>query len=402
VEWSYLGRRAWLLMRVTTMCMRNLARRKLRTLLTVLGITVAVCFTVAVGATTSRYATNLIEMNTFFRGAVVVVAKNVFTIEGFPLGGALPQEIVSKIEETGSVEKAVPMLFNLGFRLGEPSGVLPINATVGLPVEEFSMILGSSSLKAGRLPMSSSSQEMLVGSSICSRYGLAVGSQLDVRGHEVTVCGIIRGSSIFLDNAVVMSLALAQEIFEYPMQVSMVIAKPKLGVTEAELAYDIEQRIDYVTALTENQRNEMTKPIVDIAESLNVTLQGMLLSLSTILVAIVGMINVSERRRDFAALNAIGAPPAYAFGTVVIESCLIGVLATLLGIALGSLLSVLLASFWTAIPYGQFVADISRLIPPAYLAEVFLAGVGACCFGGIIPAINATRMRIAENLRAEY
>jgi putative ABC transport system permease protein len=389
-------------MRITTMCMRNLTRRKLRTLLTVLGITVAVCFTVAVGAITSRYATMLIEMNTFFRGDVVVVAKNVFTIEGFPVGGTLPQDIVSEISGTDGVEKAVPMLFNLGFRVGEASGILPINVTVGLPVEEFSVILGSSLLNAGRLPLGSLSQEILVGSSIRDQYGMVVGSKIDLGGHEVTVCGIIGDPSPFLKRGVVMGLALAQEIFDYPMQVNMVIVRPKLGVTEAELAYGIEEKIDYVTVLTESQRNELTGPIVDVAESLNVTLQAMLLSLSTILVAIVGMMNVSERRRDFAALNAIGAPPAYAFGTVVIESSLIGVLGTILGIALGSLLSVLLASFWTAIPYVQFVTDISSIIPPVYVGEVFLAGVGACCLGGILPAISATRVRIAETLRAEY
>jgi putative ABC transport system permease protein len=389
-------------MRITVMSTRNLTRRKLRTLLTVLGITVAICCTVGVGTLASRYATILIEMNTFFRGEVVVVAKNVFTIEGFPVGGTLSQDIVSNISQTESVEKAVPMLFNLGFPIGKASGILPINATVGLPIEEFSMILGSSPLKAGRLPLNSSSQEILVGSSICEQYGLAVGSKVDMNAYEVTVCGIIKGPSPFLDRAVMMGLILAQEIFDYPTQVSMVIAKPKLGVTEAALAESIEKKIDYVTALTEDQRHDLTRPIVDVAGSLNVTLQAMLLSLSTILVAIVGMMNVSERRRDFAALNAIGAPPAYVFRTVIVEGSMIGVVGSILGIALGSLLSAFLASFWTTIPFGQFVLSISSIVPPSYIAEVFLAGVGACCLGEIVPAVTATRMRIAENLRAEY
>jgi putative ABC transport system permease protein len=389
-------------MRVVTMCIRNLARRKPRTLLAVLGVAVAACFGVAVGATTSRYATIMIEMNTFFRGEIVVVAKNVLTIQGFPVGGALPQSVVAEIEGIDGVEKAVPILFNLGFKVGDASGLLPINVTIGLPVEEFSMILGSSALKAGRLPLNSSDREALTGSSIADQYGISVGSKMNLKGREVTVCGIVEASSPLLERSVVMSLALAQEIFDYPMQVNMVIAEPKPSVAEGGLVYRIEQGIHYVTALTENQRNELTRPIIEVVESWNMTLQAVLLFLSTILVAIVGMMNVSERRKDFATLNAIGAPPTYSFQIVVFESSLIGVLGTILGIALGSVLSVVVASFWTTIPYHQFISDIFGIVPPVYIARIFLTGVGACCLGGMLPAISATRMRIAEALRTDY
>jgi putative ABC transport system permease protein len=389
-------------MRVVTMCIRNLARRKPRTLLAVLGVAVAACFGVAVGATTSRYATIMIEMNTFFRGEIVVVAKNVLTIQGFPVGGALPQSVVAEIEGIDGVEKAVPILFNLGFKVGDASGLLPINVTIGLPVEEFSMILGSSALKAGRLPLNSSDREVLTGSSIADQYGISVGSKINLKGREVTVCGIVEASSPLLERSVVMSLALAQEIFDYPMQVNMVIAEPKPSVAEEGLVYRIEQEIHYVTALTENQRNELTRPIIEVVESWNMTLQAVLLFLSTILVAIVGMMNVSERRKDFATLNAIGAPPTYTFQIVLVESSLIGVSGSILGIALGSALSVVVASFWTTIPYHQFISDIFAIVPPVYIARIFLAGVGACCLGGMLPAISATRMRIAEALRTDY
>jgi ABC-type antimicrobial peptide transport system permease subunit len=46
--------------------------------------------------------------------------------------------------------------------------------------------------------------------------------------------------------------------------------------------------------------------------------------------------------------------------------------------------------------------SIFQIVPPLYIAELFVAVVAACCVGGIIPAINAARMRIAEVLRAEY
>jgi putative ABC transport system permease protein len=390
-------------MRIIAMCIRNLTRRRLRTYLSIFGIAAAVCIAVAVGATTTRYSTIMIEMNTFFRGQVVVVAKNVLVIQGFPLGGVLPQSVTEEVAQVDGVEKVVPLLFNLGFKPGEASGLLPINATIGLPVEEFSMIVDSSALRpGGRLPLDNSDDDVLVGSSIADQYAVSTGSNINLHGRNVTVCGIIDVPSPLLERSVIMSLKLAQVIFDYPMQTNMAIVEPKPGVTEEELGYRIEKRVNYVTALTENERNDLTKPIIEVVESWNMTLQVVLLFLMIVLVIVVGMMNVSERRKDFATLNAIGAPSIHVFGVVILESSIIGILGSALGVALGSLTSVVLAGFWTTIPYSQFISDILGIVPPIYMARVFLIGVGACCFGGLLPAVSAARVRIAEVLRGEY
>jgi putative ABC transport system permease protein len=114
------------------------------------------------------------------------------------------------------------------------------------------------------------------------------------------------------------------------------------------------------------------------------------------------MMSVSERRRDFATLDAMGAPLSYVFRVVILETLLIGVLGGILGIALGSLGALVLASLYSNIPLTQFFPTFYDIIPPLYMLEIFIAIITVCCIGGIIPAINATRMRIAEVLRAEY
>jgi len=146
----------------------------------------------------------------------------------------------------------------------------------------------------------------------------------------------------------------------------------------------------------------LIKPVLDAVENWNMAIQGILFFLSAILVAIVGMMNTSERRRDFATLDAIGAPLTYIFRVVILEMSLIGVLGGILGIAFGSLAALVLSSLYTNIPLAQFFPSIFEIVPPVYMLEIFLAVVVICCIGGIIPAINATRIRIAEVLRAEY
>ena len=93
---------------------------------------------------------------------------------------------------------------------------------------------------------------------------------------------------------------------------------------------------------------------------------------------------------------------SYVFRIVILETSLIGVLGGVLGVAFGSLTAIVLASLYTNIPLAQFFPSIFEIVPPFYMVEMFAAVVLVCCIGGIIPAINATRMRIAEILRAEY
>lgn len=390
-------------MRLIRMCLRNLTHRKLRTSLSILGVSIAICFILAVGATTSRYATIMTEMNVFFREEVVVVAKNVIVIQGFPIGGVIPQSVVDDIEEIGSVEKAVPIIFDLELRIGEVSSIMPVNATIGIPVGEWRTIMGSASLKpGGTFPLENSTDEVIIGSSIADQYGISLGSKITLRGRELTVCGIIEGSYALLGRSMIMRLELAQEILKYPMQVNMVVVTPKANVTQEELTDKIEEKISYVMALTENERNEFTEPILEGIKNWNMAIQGVLLFLSAMIIAILGVINVSERRRDFATLDAIGAPLSYVFRTVILESSLIGIFGGALGIALGSLAALVLASLYTSIPFAVFFPSIFEIVPPFYMLEIFVTTVVVCSIGGIIPAINVTRMHAAEVLRAEY
>jgi putative ABC transport system permease protein len=112
--------------------------------------------------------------------------------------------------------------------------------------------------------------------------------------------------------------------------------------------------------------------------------------------------SISERRRDFVTLDAIGAPLSYVLRIVLLETALIGVIGGVLGIAFGSFAALTLASLYTNIPLTQFFPSIFEVVPPLYMLKIFAAVLGVCCLGGVIPALNATKMHIAEVLKAEY
>jgi len=375
--------------------------------LCILGVTLATTFVIAVGATTMRYTTVIKEMNVLFSGQVMVVSKDAIVIQAIPIGGGmLPQAYTeTKLENIEGVERLVPILFVTPIGIGGTIQPIPVNFSMGIPVEDWRLILGPTPLKGniGRFPTNESSKEVVPGISLANQYNWTVGKKIMVNGYELEVSGVLDTELALLTRSLIMTLERAQEVYySERASVNIIAVKPLHGYSQVDLAEAIEQQVTFVKALTEEERNDMIQPVLAQVETWNLGIQTVIFIMSLILVMTVTIMSVSERRRDFATLDAIGAPLSYVFRVVLFETSLIGVLGGLLGIAFGSLAALILASFYTNIPLAQFFPSTFEVVPPLYILETFVAIVVVCCIGGIIPAINATRMRIAEVLRAEY
>lgn len=354
-----------------------------------------------------RYTTVIKEMNVLFSGQVMVVSKNAIVIQAIPIAGGLFQESLAEDikENIKEVEKAVPVLFMTPIRFEEMIQLVPVNFSMGIPVEDWQLIIGPTPLKGGvgHFPTNESNHEVVIGASLADQYNWTVGKEIMVNGYKLNVTGVLDTKLALLNRCILMPLRLAQEIYySKSKSVNIISVKPVQGCSQEELADAIEQQVEYVNALTEDERNDMIQPVLAQVETWNISIQTVIFIMSLILVMTVTIMSISERRRDFATLDAIGAPLSYVFRLVILETALIGVLGSILGIAFGSLAALVLASLYTNIPLAQFFPSIFEIVPPLYMFEIFLAVVVVCCIGGIIPAINATRMRIAEVLRAEY
>ena len=389
-------------MRISAICLKNLKRRKLRTLLCVCGIAFSIAFLVGVSATTSRVMTIIREMNFFFEDEIIIVARNTLVIQGFPIGGTIPEKTVDELEEIAEVEDAVPMLFILELRAGEVSGAFPANVTIGLPLDKLPLLFPPVFLRIeGRLP-SDQYKEVLVGRSIADQYNLFAGSSISFGGKNLTIAGVIRGPSIILSRSIIMSLRLLQELQRYERQINMVVVKLKPNADVEEVADKIEKRINYVMALTESERNELTYPILEELSCWNYGTKIFMLIISGMLVATVEIMNVSESRRDFATLIAIGAPETSIFKMILAETSLLGVLGGSLGLLFGGVAAVFFASIYTNIPVIFFIQDLFNLVPPHLIAEALALAILICILSGIAPTFFVLKTNVSETLRAEY
>jgi putative ABC transport system permease protein len=183
---------------------------------------------------------------------------------------------------------------------------------------------------------------------------------------------------------------------------NMIVAKSADNMTETEVAERIEAEVLGVRALTTHERNKVVEPLLQEIETWNLGLSSVLYFLSMILVTIVAAINVSERRRDFATLDAIGAPRFSVFRMVITETVLIGLIGGIIGILLGSIAAILIASSYTDIPLSMFLSNLFTVVSPLFIVRILVSTVAVSCVAGIIPALIASKMNISEVLRAEY
>lgn len=392
-------------MRITMMCLRNLSRRRFRTSLCVLGIAFATMFITAIGATTQRYLFIIKDMNVFFRGDILLIAKGAIVIQAVPIGGGnIQEDAVDEIKNINGVKTAVPMLFIITSKIEGAIQPLPTNVSIGVPPRKWSVLVGSTPLaNGGNWPSEDSDKkEVVIGSSLAQTYGHTVGSEIKIKSHNLKVVGILDARSVLLSNSIIMPLKLAQDVYGYNMLINMVVVEPREGMAEKELASRIEGEVGGIDALTSIERDEIVEPLFYWIETWNLGIRGILFLLSMILVTTVAIMNVSERRREFATLDAIGAPKSSILRVVVIETSLMGLFGGLAGILLGAFAALLIASFYTSIPITSFFPGLFDLVSPTLMIEILASTVAVSCIAGAIPAIAATRISVAEVLRSEY
>ena len=391
------------------MCLRNLLRRRFRTSLCIFGVSLATIFIVAIGATTTNYTTVIRKMNIFFSGDVVVVAEGAMVIQAFPvIGGNIPESVVEKVQQVNGVKRAVPMLVRFGFKFEVVIQLAPSNVSIGIPSGNWSVLVGHTPLNPGGDWPSADldKKEVVVGPSLAKQYDLAVDSKIKLEKTNLTVAGILDSRSAILTRSIILPLELARRLYYPDPQVSwmgnMVVVELEEEGTEKEVADRIDAEILGVEALTTDERNEIVEPLLHDIETWNIGISGALYLLSMILVITVAMMNVSERRRDFATLDAIGAPKSTLFRMVITETTLIGLLGGLAGIVLGSIAAMLIASIYTNIPLSMFFFDLFNIVSPLLMIKILASTVAVSCIAGVIPAIAASRMNISEVLRSEY
>jgi putative ABC transport system permease protein len=385
--------------------LRNLSRRKLRTGLTIAGITIGIWALVVFSAMANKIDALVDGGSRYYAGKVIVTDG---TVAGFgipmPLaGGAL----IASVPGADVVVPSVTLIADTvqsGVNMGSGSQILGSPAGADRGREEFTI-----RLTAGRdlTAADEGTDVAVIGSDIARRSGLQVGSTIELRGRAFTVVGVREPTLTAPDTTISVPFSTAQGLLYDDLPpivrdkvtpadlVSQFIVYPTPGADVESLARAIEATVDHSAAMT---GAEFDRTVGSSLALFNAIVVG--IGLISLVVGGLSIVNtmamaVAERTREIGIRRAIGARRRRIVREIVSEAGLIGLVGGLIGLALGTVV-VLLANE-AGRSSGTILFELTFGTSAFALGFATILGMAA----GLVPAWSAARLDPVEALRHE-
>jgi putative ABC transport system permease protein len=372
--------------------LRNMARRRVRTGLTVFGIAIGVFALTVMGAMSENFA-SLLDGAERLSSRTIQIQQATKSVDD-----RIDRTTVSHLKQVDGVRDVV---ITIGGSLSDGQNDVsfgPPNEAYGIDPAYIPDVFGSIALQAGRWIEPTDFRATTIGSKIASGLHLGVGSTLVWRKNEYTVVGIMGDTNTFPDNYAVMPVETVRHDLKFPPTfLGSVSVIPDPGLDPEELASRINDQVAKVRARSPKQF------VAEIRQSLavfNIIMLG-----GAVLAGIVGglavvntmIMSVNERTREIGIKKALGAEDGTIIREFLTEAALMGLIGGIAGAWFGwvaaTLLNVVLA--------GSLGGSDVWLVTPRLIGLVMGFALGLGIFAGIYPAWSAARLDPVQALRAE-
>jgi putative ABC transport system permease protein len=390
------------------MALRGLLARKLRSALTGFAVVIGVAFvagTFIFTDTINASFTDLFERVS--KGVDVNVTANQ-PVEG-DFGGRiqpLPPGTLAKVEAVPGVDAAeqrfetvVSLFDDKRERLGGNGPPSIVFSSSDERFDPLTYVEGGPAERAGQVTLDQATAE---------REGFEVGDDILIAGREPAKRYEISGVTKVGDQksigiqSLTMPLSEVQKIAQEPGSITEVVAAAENGTSPEQLKAAIKQALGG-SAVVRTGKEQAEKSASDINDSLGFLKIGLLV-FAGVAVLVGGFlifntfaVTVAQRSREFALLRTLGASRRQVLNSVVIETLVIGFLASVAGIlgglALAPGLRSLLASFGIDLP------STGTVVEPRTIIVGLLVGMIATLVSGLVPARRATRVEPVEAMR---
>lgn len=360
----------------------NLMRQKVRTGLTVLGISIGITAVVALGifVQSAKAATEgLIQAG----GSDFIIGRD---------GSAdltlstITEDEIEAVRAYDDVEAVTPTLIAI-FGVGGS----PFFLQFGIEPEALEFF--EVPILEGRALAPGSTGEMLLGSS--AAVGADIGDTVEIRDNEFTVVGTYETGASMLDGGGILPLEAVQEYENKQGIATIAFVRAKPGADVDALKAQIEEdHPNLAAAETLDEVGDIDQG-TDIIDAVELGVSGIAIFIGGIAVMNTMVMAVFERTREFGILRALGWRTRRIIQMVLGESlvlCLISAVA-------GSLIAVGLTRLIFLFP------EVSSFIALDYTIGVFIrglvVGVSVALLGAIYPAYRAARLSPAQAIRYE-
>jgi len=361
---------------------RNLVRQPVRTGLTVLGVSLGV---VAIVAFNSLVRGPWAAMEAAIRtgGAAMIVYQAGVAAALFRAREARAPR--ARLRADPDVDEVASALFHIMPVAGQPFVLLFGSRADEFPARTAEMIKGR---------VIAADDEVVLGAQAERALRRTVGDEVAIGGRTFRVVGIFESEVVFFNGGVVMPLEPLQGLLGRPDQVTAFLVKLRPGADPRPVAARIEEDGTLVAIGSAAEYRKVDRGL-EIAEGMVWAISIMAVVIGSIIVTNTMWMAVYERTREIGLLRAVGWSRRAVIGLIVLEALGVGLMACLVGSALGAGLAELVTRLPIAAQFNRVVFGVEPFVL-ALVVAVLLSVVGA-----LAPAWRAARISPAEALRYE-
>jgi len=386
-----------------TLAAKNLLRRRGRTLLTVLGVAIAITVLFSLLSLNSGYEKELNKEVSSLGVHILAVPKGC-PYEAASLvihGGVIPKYLTAldlkNVSNIDGVGLATPMLMHQFIRRDAKTGQDVAHVAYGIEIDAIRELKPWWKIQ-GRFFNNNETRVMIIGRGLADRYNLTVGAtQADGPLANFTIVGILDRTGDQDDQFHYLPLAEAQRVFHKEGLITTIGVKvkdiSKIAAVSAEM-----EKIPDIQVVTMTQVLGTIMNLAGSARSLLLTVIAIALIISAFGIINTLLMSVNERTREFGMMKAIGASGLDIGKMVLIETVFItlsgGVIGTISAIVGSSLIEGFVKGILPYSPRGSLVSASPELIA---FALAFSLVLGLIC--GLYPAFKSSRLTPMEAIR---
>lgn len=399
--------------------MQELMVNKLRTSLSLIGISFGIFCIIGVLATVNSLEQNIQNQLKSLGSNTIIIDK--WAYEGGPdyPWWKFINRPEPKYEEIKLIRERSPLTSNIAFEISSRVNVEYENyALQGVPlsgVSEEDIDIQPLSMGYGRYI---SGNEFSYGSAVAvigytnaeNLFGsaeLAIGKSIKIKNNKCTVIGVIKktGQTMIgqdLDQSVIVPYRYARQIINEKNSNPVIVLKGKDNVSSAALANELEGVMRSIRKLSPTQEDNFTlnkiSSFSDRVSSMfsSINLGGWAIGLLSLVVGAFGIANimfvtVKERTPMIGLKKAIGARKRSILSEFLLEAAIICILGGIMGLILVYLLTLILTNVF------NFPVFISVGILTLAISICIIIGI----LSGLIPALTASRLDPVVAIRSK-
>ncbi|MDO5719674.1 MAG: ABC transporter permease [Actinomycetaceae bacterium] len=255
-------------------------------------------------------------------------------------------------------------------------------------------------------PEPEGSEQITIEESALERFGYQIGDRIGIviagTKREMTIVAAASfDEPVAFVNVLLMEQEAMKDWIPNPQMASAISVQTAEDADIQEVMLDLEGLVGplYEVRTTEEVNAEFSEEIDTVLGFVTTFLLVFIvlaLGVSTFIITNTFHMAVKARQKEFAYLRAIGASPAQVFISVAAQALIVGLIGSVLGIALGSGLLLVANNFLNRL---ALTSGTATTLTPSIIATSIIIGTFTTLVGAVIPARTAANTAPVEAMR---